>query len=461
LIGVAVAILPACHDFDSALMQCQTNGVCSVDGGGGGGGGVGGAGGGGGAAGAGGGVAGGSGGGGVGGGGVGVGGGGVGVGGGGVGGGSVVGGGAGGGGTAGGSPTGFALAANPSSLQVGPGAWLSETINATYPAGDTHTLSLSLSAPDGGTSPIPGVVLNNDAFHATFNLALYLPFGLDAGTYPLVVSAVSNSVLVATTTIPITIRPPANVLFVDHDFSSNNSSRVIDGHGLAENFYEAGLNTLGVVHDTFVSPYADADAGATFALLKSYQKIVWVVGPGYSNSGTTDGDEAALMQWLDQGNKTLLFQSDWYGYYFNGDWTIPSSSAFARDYIGAQGGYYVSGQSAGTTVTVKGVAGEVTSGISDFADFRSDNGVAIINPDAGTRPLLTVFANPDNTAREVPAATLRTGVGAAHSSTVEFIGVPLEYIRGDGGQVSGADGGAINYQGMSIFLKLAQAAQFP
>ena len=91
-----------------------------------------------------------------------------------------------------------------------------------------------------------------------------------------------------------------------------------------------------------------------------------------------------------------------------------------------------------------GVAGTAFAGQSFHVikDSPIGSSADVINPKTGTESLVTVVENPDGqlaAATAVPAVVGRKHVGAAGTSTVVYVGIPIENILMTTGNNSAAD----------------------
>jgi hypothetical protein len=319
----------------------------------------------------------------------------------------------------------WALQAMPAAATVGNGGVVATQVVITVPAQSLSTpvhLSLGADATDAGIAAfffendVPGVI--------PFPMYLRAPFDFDAGTYAITVNATYDGGLLARTSFSLTLRPPAKTLLVDGDQSFNNQ-------GLGplpsrdDAFFVWLLDKSGILYDTFAMPFPN-DGGLTSQELSRYDAVVWSTGYSEDTIDADSPNERLLRQWLDLGSKKLILVGQYYSADVSYDWTT-SYSSFAVDYLGLTGGLYTPNQS---PYTVLGVAGTALEGLSldtvgpasgtpDYAE------IGLINLDGG-RPLLTLSYDPDGMGtRPTACAAIRMDAGALHTSTFEYVGVPL------------------------------------
>jgi hypothetical protein len=319
----------------------------------------------------------------------------------------------------------WALQAMPAAATIGNGGVVTTTIAITRPSQTTTTPVLLKLGADDTDAGIAAFFFENDvpAF-IPFTMNLRAPFDFDAGTYAITINATYDGGILASTSFSLTVLPPSRTLLVDGDRSLNNLG---NGPVLSKDdaFFVWLLDHGNIPHDTFMMPFLP-DGGLTPQQLNRYDAVVW--SAGYSD-GTLDADsqnEQLLQQWLDQNGKKLILVSQYYSSDVSYDWTTPYSS-FAVEYLGLTGGKYTPNQSPYTVMGVPGTALEglsldtigPASGTPDYAE------VGLINLDGG-RPLMTLFFDPDGTgAHPTACAAIKTGAGGLHSSTFEYVGVPL------------------------------------
>jgi hypothetical protein len=392
VLALALA-LGACRDFNEAQRECVTNGVC-----------YGGATGGGGAT--------------TGGGGTSNGGGGTGLGG-------------------GGASGSFAVSANPSSFNVGPGAQLISTIRVTYPGFSFPNVTLSISSDLNAVATFSP----NNAVAEQSTMLMNLPFPCPPGSHPLTLDVSVDGGVVASTQLGLTVSSPTTTLLVDDDRSPNNNNATNPMPSPSDVFYAAMLQNT--PHDTFIS--GNADAGPTAAQLSGYDNVLWYTGDDFGAGNIIPRNESDLTAWLNTGNKTLILASE----NFSSDHCFEFDDGcddFAQ-LAGIFGASYLDGVPA----TLTGTPGTSTAGITvnlDPAVPEADN-IDPLNLDAGALPLFTVLADPNSMGmRQVPCASVRKHVGAASSSTFEVIGFGLVSI-------TEPDGGAVTWQALKT------AAGFP
>ncbi len=113
------------------------------------------------------------------------------------------------------------------------------------------------------------------------------------------------------------------------------------------------------------------------------------------------------------------------------DWTTPEKNVFLSNYIGAAGDAV--DNLADVTYTAKGAAGTAFAGevFQVISDTPIGSTADEVNPKSGTDTLVTVSDDPDGsgTKHDVAVVVGRKHVGAAGTSTVVYVGMPLENIQ--------------------------------
>jgi hypothetical protein len=336
----------------------------------------------------------------------------------------------------------------------------------SLPLGGTQTLSVAINRDTSSTTftdPITFTLLvpntitgtgvtaqftPNPATAATTSLQVYIgTTGVTAGSYTLEVVGTAGS-QTYTVNLPLTVTTPKSTLLVDNDGSANNVdptdtsnpqspsdtlfATLLQGESIGFNTFVADESTVGIA----------TDPGTT--VLASYSTIVWYTG--YLSGGTiSPGQEAILQSWLDAGNHTLLLFSENLFYDLGkGDWVTPEDDTFLAGYVGAAGDahddaaldemtYYATG-----TVSTA-FAGELFQVIKDSPITNTGD---VVNPATGTDVLATVVDNPNGqlaAAGAVPIAVGRKHVGTAGTSTVVYVGMPIENVLKTTGNNSPAD----------------------
>jgi hypothetical protein len=255
------------------------------------------------------------------------------------------------------------------------------------------------------------------------------------------------------------------LLLVDNDNSENNNPATHPSPTLSvsDKLYVAVLNKLGTPYTIWVVPGDGSGASRpTPADLAGVGLVLWYTGANNKSTGNgtvTASQEAALMTWLDEGNKTLgMFSEYLVGDLENGGaWCLPGEicmsppprDALIMNYIGAQqalqtpdtfladAGVDTSIASVSPSFTVAG-AGQLLGGMN--FNVGTDGGPSFIPataailqpPDSGVDTLATVEADPADTMTDIAAA-----VAVGHhnfavdggTSSVVYVSFPVEDIR--------------------------------
>ena len=176
----------------------------------------------------------------------------------------------------------------------------------------------------------------------------------------------------------------------------------------------------------------------------------------------TPPQEQALEGWLDQGGKTVLLYSENLVYDLTGinRWAGPEQDTLLSQYVGAAGDDYDvpsdanGGTLAHSSYVVTGASGGPLANLTFHVakDSPISSTADVIKPKSGIDTLATVSADPDGTSdRPVPIATGNKAAGAKASSTVVYVGLPVEDIVAVAGGASGADffAGVLAYAGIA------------
>jgi hypothetical protein len=363
-------------------------------------------------------------------------------------------------GTGGATQTGdYSFTVTPTALSLPPGGMQNVTITIDRgPGGSAFTdpITFTLEIPNSITGTgVTQTFVPNPATAASTTLTVAVgTTGIVAGSYTLDVVGTSGASSY-TVSLPLTVTGATNTLLVDNDGSSNNEdpsdatnpqstsdalfATLLQGEGLGFDAFVADETIAGTTSAT--TPSADPSAST----IAGYTTIVWYTGSLYGVHQTmSPSQEAILSSWLDAGGHTLLiFSEDLFSDNGIGDWITPETDAFLADDVGAAGDA-ADGDLDGVSYTATGAAGTAFAGESfDVTkDYRIGSTADVINPAAGTDALVTVTENPDHAlaaAQAVPAVVGRKHVGAKGTSTVVYVGIPLEDVVMTTGNNSAAD----------------------
>ena len=217
----------------------------------------------------------------------------------------------------------------------------------------------------------------------------------------------------------------AKVLLVDDDASDNNDTPGNAGAKLSapDTTYRTLLGTLGAGYDTVV--VKTNQDGPSYDQMKGYSTVIWYKGPSTYNPKITTTDLSNMAAYLDDAAHRVILIA--VNLFYCSDWQA-APSAFQKDVIGASKAGCV--QSA-ENPTLSGRSGAVTAGLSLRTALPNDgyHYLSLLEPAPGTASLLTVVANPDRTVdHPVTIASGHKQMGASKSSTMVFVGFPLENI---------------------------------
>jgi hypothetical protein len=224
-------------------------------------------------------------------------------------------------------------------------------------------------------------------------------------------------------------------LLVDFDGSDNNLDPTdpTATPSPSDTLFPTLLQAESVGYDILVIPSGTTVDSPTGSALSGYSAVVWYTADMDGQNGTLSaGQEAVVEAWLDHGQKTLLvFSEQLVQALGKDDWTTPETNAFLSNYVGAAGDAV--DNLADMTYDAKGAAGTPFAGqtFHVVADAPISSTADEVNPKAGTETLVTVMDDPDGsgTARAVPVIVGRKHVGAAGTSTVVYVGMPIENVQ--------------------------------
>jgi hypothetical protein len=367
-----------------------------------------------------------------------------------------------------GTTTAGTISAGTTTGMVGPDFALSVPSAFTLPPGGEGVLQVSIQrdagtvldtdslifamATDGG---IIGLFDPSETAGDATALTLDVDPSVPAGDYPVLINASSstNPQSAHDTFLTLTVTNQAiTTLLVDDDASSNNA----DGGGLpsaSDAFFAQLLQSSGVVYNTYVIPSTGTDEFST-TILDKYTTVIWYTGANNLANGNgclTSQQEQFLELWLDEGGKTALMFSpflvqDLDPFPF---WQDQPTDNFLSFYVGAAGcDVNPQGNFDGKSFDATGVDGTpfgTVDGGEDGASpatFEVDptpiaDTAAVINVgDGGSIPLVTVEADELGVGlpQAWPCSVMNTKAGAAGTSTVVYVGMPIEDIpASDGG----------------------------
>ncbi len=340
----------------------------------------------------------------------------------------------------------FALIPVPSSLTLPAGGEQTIRIDIQRDAGgtlDTDVLVFGLVS-DGG---VMGVFDPLETDGGATALTISTEASVSAGSYVLTIVASSATNVQSYHEADVNLTVSSEVvttLLVDNDNSQNNA----DGGGIpstSDTLFEQLLAFAGIPFNTYVIPSTSLDTFDS-AVLANYSTVIWYTGANnitVGNGCLSSAQEQFLEAWLDQGNKTLLMFApylvqDLEPFYF---WNDTPDNQFLSLYLGAQGCDQNPQQLfEGKSFVATGVAGtnfesadEDGGQVFQVAPSPIQDTASVINPgDGGTQPLVTVAADEAHVGapQAVPCTLVNYNTGQAGTSTVVFVGIPVEDIQG-------------------------------
>jgi hypothetical protein len=348
----------------------------------------------------------------------------------------------------------YSFTVTPTALTLPPGGMQDVTINIDRgPSGSAFTdpITFTLDIPNSITGAgVTQTFAPNPATAASTTLTVNVgTAGIAAGSYTLDVVGTAGS-NTYTVSLPLTVTGVKNTLLVDNDGSSNNDDPTdpSDSQSTSDTLFATLLQGEGLGFNTFVtdeSMAGDSAADPSTSTIANYTTIVWYTGSLSGAQQTmSPAQETILSSWLDAGGHTLLIFSE-YLFYDNGvgDWVTPETDTFLATDVGAAGDA-VDGDLNDLNYTASGLTGTAFAGESFNVakDYRIASTADVVNPAAGTDALVTVTENPDGAlaaAQAVPAVVGRKHVGANGTSTVVYVGIPLEDVLMTTGNSSAAD----------------------
>ncbi len=376
-------------------------------------------------------------------------------------------GGGGGGGTGGSGATGgsggtggsnqtseYSFTLNPTALSLPPGGTQDVTVSidrgATPFAG---AITLALEVPNTiSAAGVTATIAPNPATANSATITVYVgSTGVAAGSYTLQVVGTSGT-QTYTASLPLTVTGAATTLLVDGDYSDNNNdpTNVNAVPSPSDTLFASLLANEAIAFNTFVVPTPTTASATTPAAadLTGYKTIVWYTGETYNGLNITlsAAQQAILEAWLDQGGHTLLlFSQNLYYDLGIGSWdgSTPETNAFLASYVGAIGGAADGVEVHNATYLVTGAAGTAFAAKSFdvIADSPLNSTGDVINPATGTDTLATVSEDPNSTLGSPIACAIAVGhntAGALHTSTVVYVGAPIENVTVTGSTTNSA-----------------------
>ncbi len=232
-----------------------------------------------------------------------------------------------------------------------------------------------------------------------------------------------------------TVTTTKTTLVVDFDGSDNNDDPTQDPSP-SDTLFATLLQGENIDFDTIIVPVAGATHPntPTTSQLAGYNTVIWYNGEQAGADKTLSAAQQAIVEaWLDQGHKTMLVFSEQLFWGLGSKvWTTAETNTFLSNYIGADGDAVDTVAVSEMTYNATGAtgtpfAGDIFQVIRDTPIFSTADAV---NPKTGTDTLVTAMADPDgNGDQAVPIVVGRKQVGAAGTSTVVYVGMPIEDIQ--------------------------------
>jgi len=360
------------------------------------------------------------------------------AGGGGAGGGSMGGAGGSSNGGAGGAPqsTNFHMSLTPSSAMVAQGSPQTVTVTIDRNVGSTAFTGTIALALEGAPTGVTGVFAPTSVPQGSSSdtLTLNVASTVATGAYSLSVVGTSGSDTYSTP-FSLTVTVPATLALVDDDSSENNDSGNTNPTlSASDSAFANWLQTESITN--YVTKVSQSATSPTYTELQSYKTIIWYAGD--STDTPSSSKKQTIQDLIDAGGKTvIIFNENLYYTLGYGDWT-GSTNGFVTNYIGGVGeradlpsdaaNDYV----ASTNFVGTGVTGPFNGLTFKFdPDVNINSSVDATNPATGTDVLLTAVGDPDtNGDVATPVVVGHKNAGTLGTSTVIYVGVPVENIHG-------------------------------
>jgi hypothetical protein len=220
-------------------------------------------------------------------------------------------------------------------------------------------------------------------------------------------------------------------------------------------FFEGFLSGAGLAYDLAQVAADGSNSGASGTVpsasqLASHANVIWFTGDDASTDVGTDqplsgAQESLLLSWLDSGNKTLVIFSEELMLQLAGSsftsYTIPPSDPLFSTYLPLQGGEEDLSICEGSpcsdddveSLTSYAVTGGDAFVVGTWSVTNSPVTLdaSAVNPAVGVDTLLTMQADPNFDQANITTAVGVgvKGVGAAHTSTVVYVGIPIENVQ--------------------------------
>ncbi|MFL5306368.1 MAG: hypothetical protein ACJ8F1_14220 [Polyangia bacterium] len=229
----------------------------------------------------------------------------------------------------------------------------------------------------------------------------------------------------------------ANTLFVDFDNSTNNAdpSDTTLTPSESDALFATLLQGENIGFDTVVVPSGGTTAPnvPTAQDLAGVSTLVWSNGDGADgmpNTNFSAPQQAIVEAWLDQGHKTMLIFSEQLFYAIGTRSWSTETNKFLTDYIGADGDavdFLQKSNFDATGAASTPFAGKVFHVVSGTPIFSTADAV---NTKTDTDTLVTAMIDPDgNGVQPLAVVVGRKQVGTAGTSTVVYVGMPIENVQ--------------------------------
>jgi hypothetical protein len=341
-------------------------------------------------------------------------------------------------GGAGGAPqsTNFALSLNPSSAMVAQAGQQMVTVTVDRNVGSTAfagAIMLTVQgAPTGVTAMFVPATIPQASASST--LTLSVASTVATGSYSLSVVGTSGSDTYSVP-LPLTVTAPATLVLVDDDNSENNDpANTNPTPSASDTDFANWLQTESITN--YNAKVSQSNGTPTFTELQTYQTIIWYAGD--STSTPSAAKQQTLQDLIDAGGKTvILFDENLY-YALNANSWTGLSNGFVTTYVGGAGAVADLQNAATDYVASNNFVGTGVTGPFATLSFQFDkdsfinSAVDATNPGTGTDILVTVPGDPTQggTDSATPVVVGHKHAGTAGTSTVIYVGIPVENIHG-------------------------------
>jgi hypothetical protein len=338
------------------------------------------------------------------------------------------------------------MSLTPSSAMVAQGDHQSVTVNVDRNVGSSAFTGAIVLTLDGAPTGVTGTFTPSTvpSASASSTLALNVASTVATGAYSLSVVGTSGSDTYSIS-LSLTVTAPATLALVDDDNSENNdSANTNPTPSDSDTDFANWLQTESITN--YVTKVSQSDSTPTYNDLKNYQTIIWYAGD--HTSSPTPSQLQTIQDLVDLGGKTvIIFNENLYYALSYSTWT-GLTDPFLNNYIGGMGALYGLQSAAvgdvleGSNFVATGMGTAFNNLTFQFiANLPIPSSVDATNPASGTDTLVTAPGDPTSSGTDsaTPVVVGNKHAGALGTSTVIYVGVPVENIQNGGPKKTAQD----------------------